>query len=966
MAIDPFDDDLPATDENSPAGGLAELAAWARDAIVLSGRFGLSFRADRQGQVFAAPWRDREEFFSSGRGVASLSTEDDRVGAFLTLSSKARLSYGYPVRVDEGGVVAPLFFCEVRVSAEDAGGMRITKAAGVRPRVHQRLLADAGLDRLSIDAAVARLEHGSFDSFLACIAEACAIMGVDAAPFTGASVASLPGDPIGAGWYNTPVLFLSPASQPQHRGVAEMDKLPALFDQSPAPTALHALLSREPPGDRPPSPAFEVFPMTPSMTPVLETCLSAPLSVIEAPPGSGKLAIIANLVASLIADSQSVLYVTPHGTVAEQLANRLQAMVAKREQWIVRLGGAGVRQGLQATIDALKASPPDSSQRPPRKESLSDLRRQVTAARRQIEPLRKAHHHFTTRQRWRLVLEADIAPQWQSLFDPSHRIHAEVEHLEQLRDEARELAGGRWMKRAVRGGSTRERLTRALAEGLEGLPMAARQALVGEIEDQPEGPAGFERLAQGFDQLVRFLQWQKALTNERQAFETLTHTPPADDLDQTIRSAQVDTARTAAALLSGQWRSTLTSDLALSSDQLSAVFDRIDQRTAENGKPDEPRDRALAKALITLTQAYPLWTASIDTASTALPLVDSIFETVIVDDAHRLSTAQIMPLLLRARRAVVFGSLARDDSATTLARTDGFSLAMAAPAAPQQKIVDHVRCHPLIASYLSDTFHDGELSIQVNYAALSDGLPGDILGIRRHDTEGRDPIEQVVAVLRRFVEAGVFAGTTRRMVGIVTPVATEVGKLSAAVSGALPGTLATDRIVIGAPARFQAQLIDLLIVLPAIADDSPPPHAARLAFNRELYHDAIGATRCGVHVIGHLDVCRRADGYLTALLDRAEPGTATLARFEGDAGTLPAGAWSRLVNLLEQVGLCFRPEGEGYRVYSRFGGDYHVVLIGPGHPPPPDDGKHGLLIMIDAEELMRSPQRALRRLQRVV
>ena len=88
---------------------------------------------------------------------------------------------------------------------------------------------------------------------------------------------------------------------------------------------------------------------------------------------------------------------------------------------------------------------------------------------------------------------------------------------------------------------------------------------------------------------------------------------------------------------------------------------------------------------------------------------------------------------------------------------------------------------------------------------------------------------------------------------------------------------------------------------------------------------------------------------------------------EGSA--LPGNPRLRLAALLDHLNLCFRPEGSGFKVYSRFGGTYLIGIAAAGEFEEPDataDGDPTVVVMIEAQEILRTPQRVLRRLERLV
>jgi hypothetical protein len=58
--------------------------------------------------------------------------------------------------------------------------------------------------------------------------------------------------------------------------------------------------------------------------------------------------------------------------------------------------------------------------------------------------------------------------------------------------------------------------------------------------------------------------------------------------------------------------------------------------------------------------AFPLWVATPDGASTFLPLIADLFDVVVIDGAHSIDVGRGLPLLARARRAVLVGQIPQE------------------------------------------------------------------------------------------------------------------------------------------------------------------------------------------------------------------------------------------------------------------------------------------------------------------
>ncbi len=989
MVVDPADATC-ADHQDGSRGALVALVSWAHNTIVLGGRFGLTFRGDRLGRLYVAPWQGRETFFTDAIGIVHLDEPHLAEGgaaaldAFIARNGGAGLSYGHPVKVDAAGMVTPLLYSEVVVGGDAGGRTAIRKAPGCRPRLHHRPLFEAGLDRATIDEVAERIERGDFGCFAECLAELGAILGVPhgAAAFQINNVTALCNVALAPGWHGTAVLYVSPPGPARERLLDELARVEPAFSDAANPTALHALVApRRPPAQPVTAAVVAAFPMTADLPPVLDTCLTAPLTAVEAPPGTGKAALLANLMASLMVDGQSVLYVSPSAAIIDQHATRFQAIVAKHQDWIPKLGSPGLKERLTGSFERLTAAgpAPGAGTRITR-QGLADLQQKVAAVQRRIEALRQAQRDLADRRRRRQSLEREVAADWAVLLDPALDWDVDPDRVAHWRAEAERLAGGRggggFVRLLRRRGrqpmslpALRQRLDEALAPLPPDLsdPILFPMSATGTDDRRAAGS-----LAAGFDQMARVVDCRRAGHAERNAAEAIAAAPTAERLGQELALAQSRAGQAARELLRDTWQAAVTTATD-AGDKLAAVYDRMEERRRAGGHWNGGADADLGRLISPLTRPCPLWTVQADMVPHLVPLVDGLFDMVIVDDADRISGATLLGLLLRGRRAVVLGSLAEPGTA----RTDAFTLAASAIGARPHALAVQSRSHPDIVRYLSEVFHDGVLRPQPGPGTLREELPGTAAGLHWHQpppgtgSAEAAEVDGLMRLLRGWQDHGVVGNGARRSVGVTTPVPERCDALRHAVAAALGPAMPGEQVVVGVPDRFFNQIVDLLVILPGIGDATPPQRSQRLAASRALYHEAVAAARLGVHVVGDARSCRSAGGHAAALLRHCRPPTGRNA----PAGAGPAGTagdpCARLGTLLDQAGLFCTATPEGYRALGRFGGTYDVRLAGrPDHsaadPSGHDDPDQPILVIVQEDDLAHAPQLVSRRLERLV
>lgn len=961
---------------------LAELVGWACDTLDNSGRYGVSFRCDRAGRLFVTPSLDAETFFTDATGTCRVDDPDS--AAFLEAHADANLGYGFPVRVDHRGFITPLLYCDVAAS-RTSEGWQVTKQPARRPRLHRRVLIEAGYDTASADRITEFVERTTFRSLRDCLEQTARVIGVDPDALIDGPLRVLNGQALPRpGWHRTPVLF--PLDPPDfHRGLrTELQRLPDVYAASQARNALTAVIDQRPRRGRPANiPVQEVLPLSEDLLPVTDSVIGAPFAVAEAPPGTNRMALIADAIATLAADGNTVLFVTPNATFLQHLCGRLQAFLARQERWIITLGKTDLRDRLLATIRTQRRRRTQVSAESAATADLriDGFRRGFTQLRSTLEPLRRGQDLWSRRQKARLALAAQVPRPWVGLLELDFPIPQSREQLNQLRTRALALAeplGGRAVSRLLRrggGGADEERdeLLAALQSALARVPPDKRRLIPSAVVTVAESPEAPRVLAQAFDALAQILDHRRAVIAERQAAEAVLQASTSHDLDEQIVDAHERVVVACRDQFRRRMRDTLSVVLTGGEARINAALDCLEEHAAKvaNGEESETDASAAARQIAALAKGFPIWTALAKDVPAMLPLVGGLFDMVVIDDADRLPAPAMLPLLFRGKRALVVGvsqGLKREDS-----RSDGLVLAASVGHAPKHTLTVNNRSHPLIVEYLSETFHEGKLHARVPFAAMRQQFPTLVMGMHWHDVGPHaelgyeTELSGAVSLLYAWDEAGLFSDPRPRTIGIVTPQRDRVEMLARNLEGMMPVNLPMERVALGTPERFHGVAVDLMLILPGIDRETPPAQAERLANDRALYQGAVAAARVGVHVVASAAACRAAGGMIADLYRHACYPDANPDLTEGSA--LPGNPRLRLAALLDHLNLCFRPEGTGFKVYSRFGGTYLIGIAAAGEFDEPDaapDGDPTVVIMIEAQEILRTPQRVLRRLERLV
>ena len=938
------------------------------------------------GPTAIAPWAEAEEGLCGGRERLALP-EDDATADFLSRAAGARLVYGYPTFADRGSLL-PMFVVKARIAAD---GRAALVERPETARLNVLALRRCGLPmrkalRLANELAESR------DDFGRKLARALRAVGQEPDRFAGKGLVEL-GEPEGQGWVNRPILFAAPFGAERR---ATWNDLIALLKRPPwsgsSRTALAGLF--EPPPERMAPLVFDLHALGPSQSEAVRTAMRQDIAAVEAAPGAGQMAYVANLIATATAAGERVLYVAARNETAGQMARHIESWIVRDRHVVVRLSGdpGGERDAL---VDALYRLAREDAQREPgegqgkpqrekpTRKALGDLDRFSTKAEPIAASTRQAHEYVRERHLLQRALAAELGPTWAGAQGRRAPLPATREQLAEWRSRLGDLGTrapggiGKLMKTMLGGKAEPSDVAPAILAAVAKLPAEARAEMAALLADGADAQA----LGQALDRIARFCEWRAALAARDEAIRKLVrHNPDSRALEMQAMNHGAQKSAGAREIFRDEWCERLAADPLTLQKQVKALFDLF-ERSAEqpDARAEGQASLRLAQALRTVSSTLRVWTATPTQAQRLLPLEPGLFDLIVIDEADRLDLATALPLLFRARRAVVVGAMRgapRDcpvphRRAAALARTAADApawsedptqslLAQIQAATREQgcepcRLVDHFRAHPFIADLLNRSFYGGDLKIRTNFRSLRRDAPEAMLGLRwRHvegECEGADEgllnageVDAAAKLLRSWQAEGVFGRAPRRSFAVVSPLPAQRQAIAARLR---PLSLPPERLLIAAPEELAGRVIDYLVMMPGLSADTPAELRTELAESEALYHDALASARLGVHVVGDRAACLASGGraaMLAAWADLAGGAAADATAKEpdwfdptfdaafGPVDGVKADATAPLTKMLSDCGYAFQADVEegglrlAYRVLTTHGGRYNVEI----------------------------------------
>ncbi len=873
---------------------------------------------------------DTETIFMHGNRAATLPDDNENIERFLTSYGVSLLCYGYPYLQYADGSIRPLFLMRAKIQ----DGVLCPDPDGYL-KVNCALLQDQGVEPLQIQGLAHQIADPAvpFAEKLATVAKR---LGLKADRFNPAKLDEViaPGALGRMQWRNRAVLASATMAPSISALLRDLNDLSGVEAQHRiGATALGGIQAagsggelgedgKQPHLDGPM--VFDMHRLGYSQTQAVRAGMKHQLIAVTAPPGTGQMATVVNLIATAVMNGQSVLYTARRRETVDAMTNHLNAWVGRKMSAVVRVGDSQVNEACRLAInetlreiqrpeaDVSEEGEDDgedkkaSNREKPTLKDMEELDRLPVADNEGVDPLRAAHGRVNElgalirREALELGL-GQLPPARRTTPCPSH------EKLQGWRDEFAILNGeksggiGKMMKGMLSRNDGRDDLLSAIRGAVAKLPSVIKDQAAEDLEDDDK----LVGIGAGLEVLGMYVKWRQLVDKRDKAIRDLIRFKDCRTLELQAMNQSARKISGVRELYRDYWSDRLQDDPAVLENQVSTFFDLIDKRNEDDANETRThRSARLAQAVGILAEQLPVWSATLDEAGQALPLEPGYFDLVVIDEADLGDLGLVLPVLYRGKRAAVFGAARHDQRLSPLppeweAKRQFTQTAAKVTMSPASRtalgnlcdllsvtggvyqLVEHYRSHPRIAEYLSSTFYENKMVVQTNFRKLRSDAPENQLGVQWHHVTGRmtvvgnnsvneGEVKETEKLIRAWVEIGLFRGLPRRSVGIATPIPAQAEQIREFIKrGNFPENV-RERITVATPDLFLGRQVDFIILLPGLAPDAPDALNQALAGAEDLYHDVVGAARLGLHIVGDRDVCRDANGLCTALSNFAE------------------------------------------------------------------------------------------------
>ncbi|MFY0675346.1 MAG: DNA2/NAM7 family helicase [Bacteroidia bacterium] len=251
-----------------------------------------------------------------------------------------------------------------------------------------------------------------------------------------------------------------------------------------------------------------------------------------------------------------------------------------------------------------------------------------------------------------------------------------------------------------------------------------------------------------------------------------------------------------------------------------------------------------------IKKSFPVWLVNLSETANVLPLRKGLFDLVIIDEASQCDIATALPLLYRAKRAIICGDPKQLRHLSFLSEIKSRKLGndfnlneseleqlnfrnksildLALDAIKNHNAIsflnEHFRSHPKIIGFSNEQFYNGALNIMTSKPGTEDVDSLEIIKTKGERVDGVNNVEAQAIILKiknRIKEESKLTCAFKKSIGVLSPFREQVNYLAENIKNHLSiQEIQNHKILIGTAHSFQGEERDIMYLSFCVDDQS--------------------------------------------------------------------------------------------------------------------------------------------------
>ena len=703
------------------------------------------------------------------------------------------------------------------------------------------------------------------------------------------------------GIYNMAGVFASERSKYTVGLERELNDLISKSESDYEPTALGNWINRQPKNyNSDQHELIEPIPLNEEQKQVVEKALKEPLTIVTGPPGTGKSQVVTNILVNAVYNQQTVLFASRNHKAVDVVNERVNNLSSRPV--LLRVSGNEMRQGLAEYLSKLLSSTVTQSD----KQEHQDLSARSDQLREKLSDIQKRKEGVIKHRNRLDKLEQEVEPYreyfGEDLFsklrsvkkDELDRFAVQLKQVErtlQNCDKTRQNLLVQLSWKFLRDSRMRELETRfAKLESL--YQYTGRNLPVFDYEDPDEESEIIQQIKSAVKQRKQDLEKITKVNEYYDALEQAKNQPDLFELAKKTKSLQEQIQDNSQELWDC-WCRLLPERLSDQDREVLGKYVTLLKMIIQANEAGSQVEKKVWAQFYEMQEkaAYilPAWALTSLSVKGKVPFKPAFFDLVVIDEASQCDIASALPLLYRAKRAVIIGDPNQLRHITQLNEREDHQLLeryslmdekpywsyahnslydLAVYTVGSQNVVtlrDHHRSHKHIVDFSNRYFYDGLLRIATKYEYLNKpkGEPAvswtHVSGKAQQHSQGGTintaEAQQVIAELQRVISNG-YKGS----IGVVTPFRQQANLIRGMINKnqQLSESLQSRYFLADTVHKFQGDERDLMIFSPTYSEGIPENSIRFLNKSGNLFNVAITRARGSLKIVGNKNACQQA------------------------------------------------------------------------------------------------------------